>query len=201
MVTVLQHHGIKGQKWGVRRYQNYDGRYTQAGLARYNESVADYNKHKQRYKEMKKEGGYSRHELKVQKGKMKLSKNQANRRYELLKQDKLADKGKIRYQEGERILERNAHTNTINKAAGYSASIGTVMMTKPDVVEKGVEIASTLLSGGKLTVKLDNTAIRGMGAGMVVGGATAATVANGKRLVDERKNREIRAYYSHTYRR
>ena len=27
----LFHHGVKGQKWGVRRYQNEDGTYTQAG--------------------------------------------------------------------------------------------------------------------------------------------------------------------------
>ena len=31
----LQHHGIKGQKWGVRRYQNPDGSYTEAGKKRY----------------------------------------------------------------------------------------------------------------------------------------------------------------------
>lgn len=30
----LAHHGIKGMKWGVRRYQNEDGSYTAAGLAR-----------------------------------------------------------------------------------------------------------------------------------------------------------------------
>lgn len=32
--TVLQHHGILGQKWGVRRYQNEDGSLTPKGRAR-----------------------------------------------------------------------------------------------------------------------------------------------------------------------
>jgi len=31
----LYHHGITGQKWGVRRYQNSDGTLTSAGKARY----------------------------------------------------------------------------------------------------------------------------------------------------------------------
>lgn len=32
---VLEHHGIKGQRWGVRRFQNKDGSYTDAGKKRY----------------------------------------------------------------------------------------------------------------------------------------------------------------------
>lgn len=31
----LYHHGVKGQKWGVRRYQNEDGSLTPAGKVRY----------------------------------------------------------------------------------------------------------------------------------------------------------------------
>ena len=34
--SSLSHHGILGQKWGVRRYQNDDGSLTEAGKRRYN---------------------------------------------------------------------------------------------------------------------------------------------------------------------
>ena len=42
----LAHHGIKGQRWGIRRYQNPDGTLTPAGRERY---------YKDRVKELKKE--------------------------------------------------------------------------------------------------------------------------------------------------
>lgn len=34
-MAYLMHHGIKGQKWGVRRYVNLDGTLTEAGKERY----------------------------------------------------------------------------------------------------------------------------------------------------------------------
>lgn len=33
-VAYIAHHGIKGQKWGVRRFQNKDGSYTDEGKRR-----------------------------------------------------------------------------------------------------------------------------------------------------------------------
>ena len=37
--NVICHHGIEGQKWGIRRYQNNDGTYTSAGKERKYEHV------------------------------------------------------------------------------------------------------------------------------------------------------------------
>lgn len=41
MSSELQHWGIKGQKWGVRRYQNSDGSLTPAGIKRYRDEAGD----------------------------------------------------------------------------------------------------------------------------------------------------------------
>lgn len=43
MERYLQHHGVKGQKWGVRRYQNPDGSVTAAGKKRYNSDTNNYD--------------------------------------------------------------------------------------------------------------------------------------------------------------
>lgn len=40
----LQHHGIKGQKWGVRRFQNKDGSLTPRGKQRYLNSDGTLNR-------------------------------------------------------------------------------------------------------------------------------------------------------------
>lgn len=40
--TVLAHHGVKGQKWGLRRYQNKDGSLTEAGKKRVAKMKTEY---------------------------------------------------------------------------------------------------------------------------------------------------------------
>ena len=58
----LYHHGIKGMKWGVRRYQKKDGSITEAGKKRYARDARekDFNKYDESsgkyYKQSKKNG-------------------------------------------------------------------------------------------------------------------------------------------------
>lgn len=59
--NALEHHGILGQKWGVRRFENKDGTLTAAGRARYDtDGNGDYKKltEKQKHAFSPKAAGY-----------------------------------------------------------------------------------------------------------------------------------------------
>ena len=52
MEQTLYHHGILGQKWGIRRFQNKDGSYTEAGKKRRRED--SYSEDYKKYESLKK---------------------------------------------------------------------------------------------------------------------------------------------------
>lgn len=59
---ILEHHGILGQKWGVRRYQNKDGSFTAAGRSRYAmKDKAGTQHHRNRHKSKTAASGRIKH--------------------------------------------------------------------------------------------------------------------------------------------
>lgn len=84
----LYHYGIKGMRWGIRRYQNPDGSYTSAGKKRY---IADKTAKMQRdidsYEPI-------RNGLKDKKGRQILTKDDVTNSVNALKSQKAKKRSK-----------------------------------------------------------------------------------------------------------
>lgn len=82
----LYHHGIKGQKWGIRRFQNEDGTYTNAGKERRNTSDSATKAKSSEYPKQK--GAFhkklSNDELKQRIERLKLEKEYLNLKRETI---------------------------------------------------------------------------------------------------------------------
>ena len=177
------HYGVKGMKWGVRRYRNYDGSYTRAGVKRFDESLdryekadARYKSAKLEYKKAKKSGSTvgAKTELTNARTQRKKTKQKLNKDYKHLKQDKLGDQGKELYSKGKTITSNNSTTNLLGKMGGMALS------------SAAYNYQTCSLGDQKVT-----NFLAGIGAGTM-------TVAGLKPAVDYSQNKKLRAYYSHT---
>ena len=167
MNNELMHYGIKGQKWGVRRFQNEDGTLTTAGRKKYKMDIKEENKKAFEYG---KEASISSHAAAYAKNKS--IKSQYKYKKALLKDRnmiKSSTQKKRRYAEADamsskqleayaRSAEKKAkeHCNSLIKKYGsenvknirysdFKAKDGSITKRVNDRVVTGKEVATSIL--------------------------------------------------------
>lgn len=152
----LEHYGVKGMKWGVRRYQNVDGTYTLAGKERYKETREKLDNARANVKAARKSGS---------KENLIKAKNERNRAYrENLKARLTLNKAKS-IDRGERIDKAGATMFGV-KARGVvnamdieaTRRVGQWIIDSKISNQKVRNLSTTALSAGSLWLQTVNAA-------------------------------------------
>ena len=130
--NVLTHYGIRGMKWGVRRYQNEDGSLTPEGRKRYGNLGLWENK------QMYKRGTITKDEYKERKKDLKYMKDGTKE----FMTSRSGREFQARHEKGfKRAMALT--TGSLGALSGY-------MIAKGSGASKGKAIASALLGAGAL---------------------------------------------------
>ena len=171
----LYHYGVKGMKWGVRRYENYGGSYTQRGVKRFRKAESDYDNAKSNVRKAKaqyKAGTTTKGQYKMAKNQVRSAKNKMKDAYGKLKNDKMADQGKMLYKNGKTITENNA--------SAMRRQVGIVV---------GANVAAALLANS------GNIGLASVSGRTIAIGGTAINAILAARTRSQ--NKKLRAYYAH----
>ena len=182
----LAHHGIKGQKWGARRFEDYDGRLTQAGLKRYRAASQARMKAEQAYQNAAKKNALNpsidnENNLRDKRLAYKNAKRAEKKSYKDLKLDNRADKGKRLLESGKTITGNKAIMDVTAAIGGTLSAVGMVATQGLAMAGKMNELTANIVSGG------------------IAVGALATMGA--VKIVKENENKNMRAYYYRTSRK
>lgn len=133
----LAHHGIKGQKWGIRRYQNADGSLTPEGRKRYNVGEMTRKQMEDRYLKLENQANRANSRSV---NKLSSAENYARGSSTRNKLEKKAKESSIKY--------RNLTTQMNDIQKQYSKmGYGEFVDTHAAQVRKGKKIAAAVLGG------------------------------------------------------
>lgn len=187
----LMHHGTKGMRWGVRRYQNKDGSLTAAGKKRYNKELAEIKAEKAKLaaknkiveRQLKTREKFSklddmRDELASQKKELatkQKSLSSRHRKKELTPEETEAKKQAILKRRSPKEIYENAHLfsdkelsevyNRMNTEKNIKSLIPKEVKKGEEVVDKIINYSKKAVDGLETGVKLYNNVAKILNAG------------------------------------
>lgn len=167
--TYLEHHGIKGQKWGIRRFQNPDGSLTPAGEKRQQRLEARQQKKDERLRKKRGVEDYAE----VQELKKKSLKELSNEELEKIAKRKELEKAvKSGDEETKRIMIQSGM-----KLLGTAATVTAVALGGKYVMKHLPDIAGSIAKQTtKATVNVTKEVAKG-GLDLAKSAATTAAKA------------------------
>lgn len=188
----LYHYGTKGQKWGIRRYQNPDGSLTEEGKKRYanyseraNKLQGQIDKNSKKIYTLTKEYSHSK-----QRQKLEIKRQKLQRQHDRLEpkrkkiQDNMLIYGKQPSKRGQRQLK---------KAAKVDAKLGKVnrQIIKGDTKVSKLELQNTKYQHqiDKMVAKVSGQRLRKLTPAQIEAGRAALLKGLGDTSISELKKR------------